>query len=392
MPTVSQHGRRTRYDWEVSDDGTRLRELVRAPLRTVVPYDPGPSVAELAARFGVDHLVKLSWNEDLFGLLPGVREAVINELQRVSLYPEQAYADFREAVGAWTGAHADWVVPAHGIQSLVLTVVTAFVNPGERVVIAVPTYGLYRQACEASGADLVEVPTRGLRLDLEAMAEAAKGSKLVFVCDPNNPTGDTLAPGEWDRFLDAVPDGCLVAVDEAYADYLAPHERPERIRDVASGRPVVVLRTFSKLFGIAGLRLGYAIVHPALVPCLDAVQEPFNLNRPALAAGMACLSDAAAVEARRREVVAARDGFALALDRAGFACARSGANFVLTDTGVDDLALFEAMVRRGFLIRPGSEYGLPGRVRITIGPTELMTRVVDAMIESRDEIADRPPR
>ena len=168
------------------------------------------------------------------------------------------------------------------------------------------------------------MPTRGLRLDLEAMAEAAKGSKLVFVCDPNNPTGDTLAPGEWGRFLDAVPDGCLVAVDEAYADYLAPHERPERIRDVASGRPVVVLRTFSKLFGIAGLRLGYAIVHPALVPCLDAVQEPFNLNRPALAAGMACLSDAAAVEARRKEVVAAHDGSALALDRAGFACARSG--------------------------------------------------------------------
>jgi histidinol-phosphate/aromatic aminotransferase/cobyric acid decarboxylase-like protein len=177
MPTVSQHGRRTRYDWAVSDDGTRLRELVRAPLRTVVPYDPGPSVAELAARFGVDHLVKLNWNEDLFGLLPGVREAVIDELQRSSLYPEQAYADFREAVGAWTGAHAGWVVPAHGIQSLVLTVVTAFVNPGERVVIAAPTYGLYRQACEASGASPVGLFGSQTNTSLEPFAASAIASR-----------------------------------------------------------------------------------------------------------------------------------------------------------------------------------------------------------------------
>jgi len=376
----------------VSNDGAKLRDLVRAPLRTVIPYDPGPSMAELEARFEVSHLVKLNWNEDLFGLLPGVRDAVIDELDRASLYPEQAYADFRAAVGAWTGADASWVVPAHGIQSLVLTIVTAFVNPGERVVIPSPTYGLYRQACEASGAEIVTVPTRGLRLDLDAMADAARGSKLVFVCDPNNPTGDALEQGEWARFLDLVPEGCLVAVDEAYADYMAAAERPARIEDVGRGRPVALLRTFSKLFGIAGLRLGFAVVHPSLVPCLDAVQEPFNLNRPALAAGMACLADPAAVEARRQEVVAAREAFALALERAGFACAPSRANFVLVSTGLDDLVLFEAMVRRGFLVRPGSEFGLPGRVRITVGPSELMARVVDAMVDSREEMRGRASR
>ena len=162
-------------------DGSYLRRLVRSPLRSVTAYDPGPSVAELGARFGVDSLVKLNWNEDLFGLLPGVREAVIEELGRAQLYPEQAYADFRDAVSAWTGAEPDWVVPAHGIQSLVLTLVTAFVNPGERVVIPAPTYGLYRQACEAAGAEIVFVPTRGLRLDLEAMAVAAGGEARVRV-------------------------------------------------------------------------------------------------------------------------------------------------------------------------------------------------------------------
>ncbi len=369
-------------------DGSSLRALVKAPLRSVAPYDPGPSLAELEARFGVTRLVKLNWNEDLFGLLPGVREAVVEELSRASLYPEQAYADFRDAVAERAGCEPDWIVPAHGIQSLVLTVVTAFVSPGEKVVIPAPTYGLYRQACEAAGAKIVILPTRGLRLDLEAMAEAAEGAKLVFVCDPNNPTGDALGKQEWAEFIGSLPAGCVAAVDEAYADYIEPEKRPRRVEDVAAARPVIVLRTFSKLFGIAGLRLGFAVVHPALVPCLDAVQEPFNLNRPALAAGMACLADPAAVEARRREVVAARDGFALGLEGLGFACAPSEANFVLADTNVDDVAMFEGMVRRGFVVRPGSEFDLAGRVRITVGPSSLMDEVKDAMVSVRDEILE----
>jgi len=360
--------------------------LVRAPLRSVEPYDPGKSISELGSHFGLTGLVKLNWNEDLFGLLPGVREAVIDELQRAPLYPEQAYGDFREAVAAWTGAEPDWIVPAHGIQSLVLTLVTALVNPGDRVVIPSPTYGLYRQACEAAGAEIVEVPTRELRLDLEAMAATASGAKLVFVCSPNNPTGDAVGAGEWARFLEAIPEGCLVVVDEAYSDYMASDERPISVDDVASARPVVLLRTFSKLFGIAGLRLGFAIVHPALVPSLDAVQEPFNMNRPALAAGMACLADPPAVEARRVEVVAAREAFKRRLEASGFDARPSQANFVLVDMGLDDLAVFEGMVSRGFLIRPGSEFGLGGRVRITIGPSSLMEEVVEALAEVRDEI------
>jgi len=363
---------------------------VKAPLRSAIPYDPGPSLAELGARFGVKRLVKLNWNEDLFGLLPGVREAVIEELSRASLYPEQAYADFREEVAEWVGCEPDWVVPAHGIQSLVLSVVTAVVSPGEKVVIPAPTYGLYRQACEAAGAEIVQVPTRGLRLDLEAMAEASVGAKLVFVCDPNNPTGDALVQQEWAEFIGGLPAGCLAAVDEAYADYVEHEKRPRRIEDVAFARPVIVLRTFSKLFGIAGLRLGFAVVHPALVPCLDAVQEPFNLNRPALAAGLACLADPGAVEARRKQVVAAREGFALGLDNVGFPCAPSEANFVLTDTRLDDMAMFEGMARRGFVIRPGSEFGLAGRVRITVGPSSLMEEVLEAMVSVRDEILEAP--
>jgi len=271
------------------------------------------------------------------------------------------------------------VAPAHGIQALVFAVVAAFLNPGDRVVLPKPTYGLYRQACEAAGAEVLRVPSREYRLDLEAMLSAAQGAKLVFVCDPNNPTGDALAPAEWAAFLERLPHGCLVIVDEAYADYIAPKQRPSRVAEVADGRPVVVLRTFSKLFGIAGLRLGFAIANPDLIPCLDAVQEPFNVNRLALAAGMACLRDPAMIEARRRQVVAARDGFAAKLAALAIPTWPSQANFVLANPGGDDGRWYEGLVRRGFLVRRGSEFGLEGHLRITVGPEKLMTAVASAI-------------
>ncbi|HKA96545.1 MAG TPA: histidinol-phosphate transaminase [Streptosporangiaceae bacterium] len=365
---------------------TEPRALVRGALSAVAPHDPGPSVMELEARFGVSGLVKLNWNEDLFGLLPGVGEAVVGELAHVSRYPEQAYNSFRALVSKWAGADPAMVVPAHGIQALVLATALVFLEPGDKVVLPAPTYGLYRQACTAAGAEVVFVRTRGYRLDLGAMIRAAHGAKLVFVCDPNNPTGDALLPSEWQQFLSDLPDGCLAVVDEAYADYMTRDQRPDRVADVAAGRPVIVLRTFSKLFGLAGLRLGYGLVHPSLVPCFDAVQEPFNVNRPALAAGRACLAAPDAVEARRLEVVAARDRFARALAGIGIPSWPSQANFVLAEPGGDDLPWYEGLVRRGFLVRAGSEFGLPGHLRITVGPSELMNRVAGAMMAVREEL------
>jgi len=353
----------------------------------VVAYDPGPSLRDLEARYGVRDIVKLNWNEDLFGLLPGVADAVAGELSNAPLYPEQAYSDFRQLVATFIGADPTMVLPAHGIQALVLSTVAVFVNAGDRVVLPQPTYGLYRQACEAAGAVMVSVPTDGYRLDLEAMAVAAKGAKLVFVCDPNNPTGDALTAGEWSAFLQTLPEDCLVVVDEAYADYIAASERVPRVADVAAGRPVVVLRTFSKLFGIAGLRLGFAIVHPDLLPCFDAVHEPFNVNRLALAAGRACLAQPEVVEARRLEVVGAREGFVAAIAELGIASWRSQANFVLAEPGGDDLAWYEGLVRRGFLVRPGCEFGLAGHLRITIGPQELMAEVARAIAEVGEELS-----
>jgi histidinol-phosphate aminotransferase len=372
-----------------------LRDLVRPQLREAEVYDPGPTLADLAARYRVPSLAKLNWNENLFGPIAGVEEAIQAELPNIWMYPEQAYADFRAGVAAQLGATADMVVPGHGIQALLMATMQVFLAPGDIVVTGRPTYGLYGQAARAVDARVVRVPVRpDLQLDLPAMAQAAHEAeaKMIIVCDPNNPTGQLLPEAEWHGFLSQVPPGCVVVVDEAYIDFSERGRRDLRVADVAQGAPVVLLRSFSKLYGLAGLRLGYALVHPDLAPCFDAVQEPFNVNRAALAAGQACLAHSEAVERRRREVVTARLHLEAGLVAHGYPVWPSAANFVLTalaadpnhpDSRLDDVGFVAELVRRGFVPRAGSEFGMAGHLRITVGPVPVMDRLLDAMEEAR---------
>jgi histidinol-phosphate aminotransferase len=368
---------------------TDWASLLRPQLHDLGPYQPGPSVDELKRRLGLDDVIKLNWNEGLFGPLDGVLEAVERELPRAWAYPEHAYSELRAAVAADIGAHPDQILPGHGIQTLILTLCSAFLSPGDHVVIPDPTYGLYAQSSRAAGATVERVPLPELRLDLEAMAEAARrtGARLVWVCDPNNPTGSVLDAAEWQRFLDALPPGCVAVADEAYVDYVDPRRRIGREKDVAAGRPVVVLRTFSKIFGLAGLRLGYALADPALIPYLQAVQEPFNVNRPALVAGVASLGRPGDVDDRRRATAQARERLGAALSAAGMRVLPSEANFLFVEHGVDDAGMFDGLLRRGFLVRTGVEMGLGGWVRITVGPEPLMDRVAEAMLAVRAELA-----
>ena len=356
----------------------------------VEPYDPGESLSELKARYGLSEVVKLNWNEGLFGPGPGVLEAAAAELQNAWMYPEQAYADLRDAVAEWRGVRPRQVVPGHGIQALVATVAAAFIGPGTPVVVPTPDLrplraGLHRGRCRSSSAYRFE-PTSGI--DLEALAATAQrvGARLVLVCDPNNPTGAWIAADEWQAFLDSVPDGCVVLVDEAYGEYVDTDLRLRREDDIQDGRPVLTLHTFSKLWGLAGLRLGYAVCSEELAHYLHVVQEPFNVNRAALAAGKASLAVPGLAEERRRQAAEARELLARRLAEAGAEPHPSQANFVLAGVGVDDVELTERLRRRGLLIRAGSEFGLDGTVRITVGPTPLMERAAAELGAVREEL------
>jgi histidinol-phosphate aminotransferase len=356
--------------------------LTRPALRGLDAYDPGPSAAELRARHGLDEIVRLNRNEDLFEPFPGALEAAASELAEVWRYPEETFRMFREAVAARIGTTPDRIVPGHGIGALIGTIAAALVDPGDTVVVPHPTYGLYAQTAAARGATVRRVGLAELRLDLDALADAAREARarIAWVCDPNNPTGSLASDGEWRRFLDALPPGCVAVVDEAYVDYVDPELRLARVRDVEAGRPVILLRTFSKLHGLAGMRLGYAVADPALARALDVVAEPFSVNSPALAAGIACTRAPAIVQQRRLRATEARAALAAALAEAGVSPSPSQANFVLARVGGDDAALSRELAEReGLLVRPGSGFGLDGYVRITIGPLPLMARVASAI-------------
>jgi histidinol-phosphate aminotransferase len=369
---------------------TDWTDIVRPSLIGLEPYRPGPSLEELQEAYGLDEIVKLNWNEGLEGPFPGIREEVLAELERAWIYPAEAYTELRESVAAWVGAARDQIVPAHGIQALVAMVVHAFVQPGDAVVLTTPTYGLYATTSAAAGARLVRVPARELRHDVVALAAAAReaDARLVWLCDPNNPTGSHVTRDEWETLLAGLPERCAVVVDEAYVEYVDPALRLDRLRDVDAGRPVILMRTFSKIFALAGLRLGYAVVDRPLVDMLDVVLEPFNVNRAALAAGRASLRRLELVEERRRANEEGRARLAELLREAGAEPYPSQANFLLVDVGVDDLALTEGLVRRGFLVRAGSEFGLGGCVRITTGPVPLMERVAREVADVRGELLE----
>jgi histidinol-phosphate aminotransferase len=351
----------------------------------------GLTIAEVKELHGLDEVVKLSWNENLFGPLPGVLEAASAELENIWLYPEQPYIDFRNEVAAATGTSAASVVPAHGSLALLGLVASLLLRPGDHVVVPELTYGLYAQISKTRGATVARVPMRDLAIDLDAIAEAARrvDARIVWICDPNNPTGAALDSNEWQAFLAGLPERCVAVVDEAYADFVAPEHRIRRELDVAEGRRVIVLRSFSKLYGLAGLRLGYALVDEPLVPYFDLLEEPFNVNCAALAAGCACLRARDAVEARRNEVAAARSALSDILREAGFEPLPSATNFVLARVDVDDVALGDRLAARGLLIRPGSDYGLPGYVRVTVGPPPLLDRLAAELREASASLRSR---
>jgi histidinol-phosphate aminotransferase len=218
-------------------------------------------------------------------------------------------------------------------------------------------------------------------VDLDALAEAARANRarLVWICDPNNPTGSLLSREAWASFLERLPGDCVVVADEAYIDFADPALRAPREADVMEGRPVIVVRSFSKIFGLAGLRLGYAVADPEVGRLLDIVQEPFNVNRVALAAGRAALSRPDFVATRRAEVAAARAALYDELETEGIAYHRSDTNFVLVELGVDDRPVCDALLLAGLLVRGGHEFGLPGFARVTIAPEAVMRKTARAI-------------
>ena len=348
-------------------------------------YEPGLTVAEVLAAHGIERAVKLASNESPFPPMPQVAEVLADGLGGLNRYPDGPARELRTALAERHGVSPEQVVVGNGSCELILLAGQALLDPGTAVVHAEPSFALYPHLAAASGADAVTVALGDDDgHDLETMAAAVdERTRLVVVCNPNNPTGVYRGAEAMEAFLDAVPEDLAVLVDEAYFDFV---DRPDagRVMSMARERPnLLVTRTFSKAHGLCGLRVGYGVGGADLVAAVDRVRQPFNTSALAQAAALESLRHPAELERRVRAVVAERARVAAELATASRDFTSSEGNFILIEPGhspvTDGTSVHERLLRRGVIVRDGAALGCPGRLRVSIGTAEENTVFLEAL-------------
>ncbi|SFU67973.1 histidinol-phosphate transaminase [Pseudoduganella namucuonensis] len=342
-------------------------------VRAIAPYQAGKPISEVAREFGLDEdaIVKLASNENPFGVPESAKEAMAAAAAELGRYPDANGFELKAALSKRYDVPADWITLGNGSNDILELAAKAFVEKDQAVVYAQYSFAVYALATQGIGARHIVVPARNHGHDLEAMAAAIDAdTRLVFIANPNNPTG-TFIPGvEIEAFLRKVPANVVVVLDEAYNEYLAEEDQYDSAAWVKRYPNLMVSRTFSKAYGLAGLRVGFGIAQPALTDLMNRVRQPFNVNSLAQAAAIAALNDSAFLERGARNNAAGYQQFVEAFEQMGLEYVPSYGNFVLVKVGKDLAAgarVNLALLKQGVIVRPVGNYGLPEWLRISIG-------------------------
>jgi histidinol-phosphate aminotransferase len=344
--------------------------LVPPYVASLTPYVPGKPIEEVQRDYGVSDVAKLASNENPLGPSPKAIAAARDALAKVNLYPDGSAFYLRHAIAAKLGVAPAEVFVGNGSNELIELLVRTFVLENEEVLTSAQSFVAYKLATSAQGRTLVEAPMKArFHYDLDAMKKLlSRKTKIVFLANPDNPTGTCFTQSELTPFLDAAPRDTLVVLDEAYLDYVDLPGYQDALALRRKYPNVVVLRTFSKIYGLAGVRLGYGVARPDVVEYIDRVRAPFNVNHVAQAAGVAALGDDAHVTSSRALVREERPFLAAGLAAIGATVVPSQANFVFADfPGRPAKQVFEDLLREGVIVRPMAGYGFPTAQRITVG-------------------------
>lgn len=345
-------------------------------------YKTGRPIEETARELGIedaDHILKAASNENALGPSPLAVEAMQKSATQMHRYPDGGAYCLKRALAKKLNVKPDELLPANGSNELIELLGHVFLEPGKGIVMADLAFVVYRLIAESSRADVAAVPMKDFTHDLDAMLAAiGTDTRIVFIANPNNPTGTMVDESTIDGFMGRVPDHVVVCFDEAYIELLPPEKRPDTLKFVKEGRNVVLLRTFSKAYGLAGLRIGYAIAPKVCIDLLNRVRQPFNVNAMAMSAAIAALADDAHVERTRKMVRTGMRYFEDKFAGMGLGYVPSAANFVLVEVGKGH-SVFESLKREGIIVRPMDGYGLPQYVRITVGTREENERCIAAL-------------
>jgi histidinol-phosphate aminotransferase len=354
-----------------------VRRIWRAAVEAVTPYEAGKPLEMLVAELGLPELVRLSANENPLGASPRVIEAVRREAANIHLYPDGGSGALREALARSLGISAEQIVAGNGADELITLIALAAFEPGDEIVVPQPSFEPYATGTTIAGARLVASPLAGYDTDLDDIRRrVTPKTKAVFLCSPHNPATTVIRDKPLVAFLESLGDDPpLVILDEAYRDFVDDPEYPDGVTLLARHPRLIVLRTFSKIAGLAGLRVGYAIASPETIDRLNRVRAPYNVNRLGQVAAVAALDDPEHAARTRKLVLEERAFLSAGLERLGIAFAPSQANFMLVRVPHAAEAR-ERLLRGGILVRDGAAVGFPGHLRISVGTREVNARLL----------------
>ncbi|MFC1560195.1 histidinol-phosphate transaminase [Candidatus Margulisiibacteriota bacterium] len=356
------------------------KKSIRPNIKKIKPYVPGESPIEAEKKLKISGVVKLASNENPLGPSKRSLEAINKYAKDVFVYPDKKCSELKKKIAKNLGLPPENIVAGNGSDEIMLLTGLAYLSAGEEVIISKNTFAVYELVTRLMDGEPVFVDLKDNTYDLEAMAKAiTKKTKLIFVCNPNNPTGTMNTKNELDTFMSKVPSDVIVVLDEAYGEYVGSKDYPDGLEYVKAKKNVIVLRTFSKIYGLAGIRVGYGIASPETIKYLDLVRLPFSVNRIAQHAAIAALEDRGHVARSIKVNSEGKDYLYKELGKLGMDYIKTEANFICINVKTSADVIFMDLMRRGVIVRPLTTFGMPKSIRVTIGTQEQNQKFIEAL-------------
>ncbi|GGH42380.1 histidinol-phosphate aminotransferase [Paenibacillus silvae] len=344
-------------------------------------YKPGKPIEEVKRELGLEQVIKLASNENPFGSSPAVLEAITKEMASVSIYPDGSAANLTEVLAKHLGVERSNLIFGCGSDEIIALITRAFFLPGDETIMADQTFSVYKSNADIEGAVTIEVPLKNGTHDLPAMlAQITNKTKAIWVCNPNNPTGTIVSEQELVTFMDQVPSNVMVVLDEAYYEFVTDEAYPQSIALIDRYPNLVVLRTFSKIYGLASLRIGYGIARPEVINLINRVREPFNTSRFGQVAAIAALQDQAFVQECAKHNATDREWLQNEFARLGLPYFPAHGNFILVDLNMPSDTAFQSLLKQGIIVRAGFHV-YPTYIRVSVGTAE-QNRMFIAALEN----------
>lgn len=358
-----------------------MRVKARDVLNSIAPYVPGKPIDEVKRELGLQKVIKLASNENPLGCSPKAKEAMLEVMNAPSLYPDPNCTELRNKLAQRMKLKPTQLFFGAGSDGIIEMIPKAFINPGDESIMACPSFPLYRTNTRLAGGICIEIPLDANHcFDLDAMASKINSkTKMVWLCNPNNPTGTMFTKKQQDAFLKKIPHNVLVVLDEAYYEYVTRDDYPESLELLDIYDNIIILRTFSKIYGLASARIGYAIANEKIIAHLEKVRSPFNVSSYAQAAAAASLEDEEFKKLSYSTNQQTKEYLYQAFNQLGLNYLPSETNFIMVDTQKDSQQVFRSLLQQGIIVRPGKNFGMDTWLRVTIGTKEECEAFIEAL-------------